>query len=75
LRIERLVNAMLFENVGRDERQLVHGFTEFGAMLRAPMDTKQIPLMAAEIYRVRSDKQDFGNYTFSVASQSNKPLG
>jgi hypothetical protein len=21
---------MLFENVGRDERQLVHGFTEFG---------------------------------------------
>jgi hypothetical protein len=29
LRIERLVNAMLFENVCRDERQLVNWFSEF----------------------------------------------
>src|ERR1700720_4180138 len=30
-RIGRLVDAMFFENVGRDERQLVNGFTEFRA--------------------------------------------
>ena len=29
-RIERLMDAMFFENVGRDERQLVNGFSEFG---------------------------------------------
>jgi hypothetical protein len=28
-RIERLVNAMFFENVSRDERQLVNGLSEF----------------------------------------------
>jgi hypothetical protein len=28
------------------------GFPNSGAMLRAPMDTKQIQLVAAEIYRV-----------------------
>jgi hypothetical protein len=28
-RIERLVNAMFFENVGRDERQVVNGVSEF----------------------------------------------
>jgi hypothetical protein len=28
-------------------------------MLRAPMDTKQIRVMAAEIYRERSDEKDF----------------
>src|SRR3984893_1468297 len=28
--------------------------TNFGAMLRAPLDTKQIQVMAPEIYRVRS---------------------
>src|ERR1700720_4876087 len=28
-RIGRLVDAMFFENVGRDERELVNGFTEF----------------------------------------------
>ena len=58
-RIERFVDAMLFEDVGRDERQLVMGLPTSGAMLRAPMDMEQIPLRAAEIYRVRSDGQDF----------------
>jgi len=28
-RIERLLDAMFLEDVGRDERQLVNGFTEF----------------------------------------------
>jgi hypothetical protein len=28
-------------------------------MLRAPLDTKQIQAMAAEIYSVRSDELDF----------------
>src|ERR1700732_4851477 len=31
------------------------GLPNSGAMLRAPMDTKQIQVMAAEIYRVLSD--------------------
>jgi len=48
---------MFFEDDGRDERQL--GFPNSGAMLRAPMDAKQIQAMATEIYRVRSDGQDF----------------
>ena len=29
-RIERFVDAMFFEDVGRDERQLVNGLSEFG---------------------------------------------
>ena len=35
-RIERLVDTMFLEDVGRDERQLVNGLSEFGAMFPAP---------------------------------------
>jgi hypothetical protein len=35
------------------------GLPNSGAMLRAPMDTKQIQVVAAEIYSVRSDGQEF----------------
>jgi len=51
-RIERFVDAMFFENVCRDERQLVKGLSEFRGHVSCPLDTKQIPCMAAEIYRM-----------------------
>jgi hypothetical protein len=35
------------------------GFPNSEAMRPAPLDTKQIQVMAAEIYSVRSDGQDF----------------
>ena len=41
---------MFLENVGRNERELVKGRSEFRGQLRAPMDTKQFQVMAAEIY-------------------------
>jgi hypothetical protein len=44
------MDAMFFEHSCRDERQVVNGLAA-GAMLRAPMDTKQIQVMAPEIYR------------------------
>jgi hypothetical protein len=58
-RIERLVDVMFFENVCRDERQSAEIYrvrsqdriSNSGAMLRAPVDTKPIRVMAAEIYR------------------------
>jgi hypothetical protein len=45
---------MFFEDVGRNERQLVNGLSEFRG-LRAPMNTKRIQATAAEIYR-RADE-------------------
>jgi len=45
------MDAMFFEHSCRDERQVVNGLAA-GAMLRAPMDTKQIQVMAPEIYRL-----------------------
>jgi len=45
------MDAMFFEHGCRDERQVVNGLAA-GAMLRAPMDTKQIQVMAPEIYRL-----------------------
>ena len=44
------MDAMFLEDVGRDERRgWWMGFPNSGAMLRAPMDTKQIQVVAAEI--------------------------
>jgi hypothetical protein len=51
-RIERLVDAMFFENVGRDKRELVNGLSEFWGHASPPMETKQIQATAAEIYTV-----------------------
>jgi hypothetical protein len=53
------MEAMFFEHGCRDERQLVNGLAEFRAMLRTPMDTKPIQVMASEIYSRRSSQQDF----------------
>jgi hypothetical protein len=52
------MDAMFFEHGCRDERQVVNGLAA-GALLRAPMDTKQIQVMAPEIYSGRSSQQDF----------------
>jgi hypothetical protein len=52
-RIERLVDPMFLENVGWDEPTIGEGLPNSDTMLRAPMNTKQIQMMAAEIYGVR----------------------
>ena len=57
--IERFVDAMFLEDWAGMRGSWLMGFPNSGAMLRAPRDTKQILAMAAEIYRVRSDGQDF----------------
>jgi hypothetical protein len=57
-RIERLVDVMFFENVGRDERQVVNGLTEFrghasrsvGHGANSGSGGRNLP---------RSDRQDF----------------
>jgi len=63
--IEPFVNERFFEDIGRDKRQLgwafrIPGPCLTGAMLRATIETKQIPVMAAEIYSLIG-KSNFRN--------------
>ncbi|MGB8899235.1 MAG: hypothetical protein WCC90_08390 [Methylocella sp.] len=59
-RFERLVHLVFIADIGWDERQGVNGFTEFrGHASRS--NTKQIQMMAAEIYGTRSNGQDFAD--------------
>jgi hypothetical protein len=65
------MDAMFFEHGCRDERQVVNGLAA-GAMLRAPMDTKQIQVMAPEIYSGPIGRTGFRElYIFCVSG----PLG
>jgi hypothetical protein len=57
--IERFVDEMFLRTSTGMSVSWWMGFPNSGAMLRAPMDTKQIQVMAAEIYSVRSVGQDF----------------
>jgi hypothetical protein len=52
---------MFLENVGRDERQLVNGLSEFRGHASRSNGHEQIRVMAAEIYRVRSNGQDLAD--------------
>ena len=45
------MHLVFIADIGRDEWQVANGLSEFRAMLRAPLDTKQIHVMAPEIYR------------------------
>jgi len=65
-RVEWLVDMVFLEDVGRDERQLVDGFPNSGAMLRPPMDTKPIQVTAAEIYSVRKAYREVPASRFSA---------
>ena len=51
------------------------GLPNSGAMLRAPMDTKQIQAVAAEIYLTRPDGLDFCSPDGGKASKGDSPGG
>ena len=72
--VERLMDAMFLENVGRDERQLVNGLSEFRCHAsRSNGHEADSGDGRGNLQRGRSDGRDFGNYTFSLAPPSGNP--